>query len=246
MNDKIEYYLDAKEILNEPTTSRAQREFKQQIEKDITETRIYQLERDPIPGNYDFEHLAKIHEKIFEHIYDWAGEVRLDDISKRAIAPDGNYEIGHFLYKDQIFDEFDKFTKSIQEQDYLKNLDKETFVKAYSKLYAQINEIHPFEEGNGRATKLMMNQLAMDAGYKMDLTTVSVADWNYACKRSLTDQEIYIDSGADTERMPKDMTYLEDVMNKVITPFELDYRNEAKNEINKDNEPPIELPTPGF
>ena len=241
-----EYYSELREILNQPTTSRAQREFKQQIEKEITETRIYQLERDPISGNYDFEHLSKIHEKIFENLYDWAGEVRLDDISKRAIAPDGSYELGHFLYKDQISDEFVKFSNNIHENNYLKDLEKESFVKAFTKLYAQINEIHPFEEGNGRATKLLMNQLAKDAGYEMDLSAVSVSDWNYACKRSLTDQEKYIDSELDTERMPKDISLLEDVMNKVIKPYEIDYRNEANKENDRDNDNHNDLPTPGF
>jgi|GEM_PF-670680 len=224
MNGLNEYYYDAREVLNEPTTSLAQREYKQQLELDITETRIYRLERDPIQGNYDLDHLAKIHKAIFEHLYDWAGEVRMDDISKRAIAPDGNYEIGHFLYKEQIFDEFDKFSSFIEENDHLKNLGKDAFVDKFTQLYAQINEIHPFEEGNGRATKLMMNQLANEAGYRMDVSAVSVNDWNYACKRSLTDQQKYV--GSELELMDKDMSYLRNVMDQVVQPLEVDYRNE--------------------
>lgn len=80
MDDKLEFYLDAKDILSQPTSCQAQGDYKKALEKEITEHRIAKMEISPLRGNYDLDHLSKIHEKIFEHIYDWAGEVRLDDI----------------------------------------------------------------------------------------------------------------------------------------------------------------------
>ena len=70
-------------------------------------------------------------------------------------------------------------------------MDKDQFVQEFTQLYAKLNEAHPFDVGNGRAAKLMMNQLANDAGDTMVYSKVAVSDWNYAFKRSLTDQELY-------------------------------------------------------
>lgn len=227
MDDKLEYYVDAKDILNDPTSSQAQGDYKKALEKQITEHRIAKMEISPIRGNYDLNHLSKIHEKIFEHIYEWAGEVRLDNISKRAIDPNGNYEIGHFLDKDQIYDELNKFSQAVKEKDYLKGLDKDQFVQEFTQLYAKVNEAHPYEEGNGRAAKLMMNQLANDAGYKMVFSKVAVEDWNYAFKRSLTDQERYIgENNENLEPMEQDLSYLTLVMDNIIQSYDLDLRLE--------------------
>lgn len=231
MDDKLEYYLDAKDILSEPTSCQAHSDYKKALEKEITEHRIAKMEISPLRGDYDLDHLSKIHKKIFEHIYEWAGEVRLDNISKRAIDRDGNYEIGHFLDKDQISDELNKFAQVVKEKDYLKGLNKDQFVQEFTQLYAKVNEAHPYEEGNGRAAKLMMNQLANDAGYTMVYSKVAVEDWNYAFKRSLTDQERYVgENYEDLEPMAQDLTYLIKVMDNIIEPYNLDLKLEQTEE----------------
>jgi cell filamentation protein len=39
--------------------------------------------------------------------------------------------------------------------------------------HAEINEVHPFREGNGRALRAFLRQLAREAGYRLDWTVVS-------------------------------------------------------------------------
>ena len=237
MDDKLEFYLDAKDILSQPTSCQAQGDYKKALEKEITEHRIAKMEISPLRGNYDLDHLSKIHEKIFEHIYDWAGEVRLDDISKRAIDPNGNYEIGHFQDKNLIPDELNKFSQAVKEKDHLKGLDKDQFVQEFTQLYAKLNEAHPFEEGNGRAAKLMMNQLANDAGYTMVYSKVAVSDWNYAFKRSLTDQELYVGENYENlEPMEQDLSYLLKVMDSIIEPYDLVLKLENTEEQEQEQE----------
>ncbi|MGW8538434.1 hypothetical protein ACWGK5_30335 [Rhodococcus qingshengii] len=41
--------------------------------------RILQLELQPIAGNFDFDHLKKIHQFILQDVYDWAGTLRTRD-----------------------------------------------------------------------------------------------------------------------------------------------------------------------
>ncbi|HHT48606.1 MAG TPA: hypothetical protein GXZ98_04860 [Firmicutes bacterium] len=40
-------------------------------------------------------------------------------------------------------------------------------------LLADINELHPFREGNGRTQREFLRELALNAGYTLDLSMVS-------------------------------------------------------------------------
>jgi cell filamentation protein, protein adenylyltransferase len=42
--------------------------------------------------------------------------------------------------------------------------------------HAEINEMHPFREGNGRTQRAFLRQLAAEAGYRLDWTLVDAAD----------------------------------------------------------------------
>lgn len=51
-------------------------------EREITSLKIAVAKAEPIHGNFDFEHLKRIHKFIFEDIYFWAGEFRHVNIAK--------------------------------------------------------------------------------------------------------------------------------------------------------------------
>ena len=44
---------------------------------------IHDLLNNPIPGDYDFEHLCKFHARIFGDVYEWAGQPRSVPIEKQ-------------------------------------------------------------------------------------------------------------------------------------------------------------------
>lgn len=44
------------------------------------------LDQHPINGGYDFEHYKQIHYYLFCDLYDWAGEIRTVNISKKGTA----------------------------------------------------------------------------------------------------------------------------------------------------------------
>jgi Fic/DOC family len=48
---------------------------------------------------------------------------------------------------------------------YLRGLSREAFVDRLTELFADINALHPFREGNSRAQRALLTQLARDAGY---------------------------------------------------------------------------------
>ena len=54
-----------------------------ELEAQITFAKAVLLEATPIEGTFDFEHFKKIHEFLLCDIYDWAGQIRTVDISKK-------------------------------------------------------------------------------------------------------------------------------------------------------------------
>lgn len=54
------------------------------IEAAITFAKAAELEHSPIEGSFDFEHYKSVHRYLFKDIYDWAGTIRVVDISKKT------------------------------------------------------------------------------------------------------------------------------------------------------------------
>lgn len=106
-----------------------------------------------ITGGFDLDHLKTIHKFIFEDIYDWAGELRKVDIIK------GNM----FCRKEYIESEFEKIHTELENDDFLEgNQDISHVAKRLSYYLSEINAIHPFREGNGRAQRVFCSQLCLN------------------------------------------------------------------------------------
>lgn len=54
------------------------------VEALIVSTKSAQLETSPLLGNFDFEHYKLIHKFLFGDLYEWAGQIRTVDISKKG------------------------------------------------------------------------------------------------------------------------------------------------------------------
>ncbi|EJG9599975.1 Fic family protein, partial [Campylobacter coli] len=141
------------------------------------------LELNPIKGNFDYQHLKDIHKALFKDVYTWAGKDRMEvglhgNFGK--YAPNGtitNFVPGKELdkYSKIIFDELAK-------NNYLKNSkDLNHFAKNLAKFMGEINALHPFREGNGRTQRIFLNELAKNAGYKLDLNLISKHKMIHAC-----------------------------------------------------------------
>ena len=67
----------------------------------------------------------------------------------------------------------------------------------------------------------MMQQLANEASYQVNYGNANQQEWNYASKRSLNDQAMF--HGSDLITQQKDLSYLKEIMNKIITPLQIDF-----------------------
>ena len=127
------------------------------VERDITGYNLMELERKPIKGNYDLDHLQAIHRAIFEDIYIWAGEIRAGDFLAKgeSVFCKGQYiaSCAQEIHRKLVADNF------------LRLLSKEQLIAKLAYYMGEINALHPFREGNGRTQREFFRSLAFDAGY---------------------------------------------------------------------------------
>ena len=133
-----------------------------ELEAQITFAKAVLLEESPIKGNFDFEHFKKIHEFLLCDLYDWAGQIRTVDISKKRT---------NFLAAASIEKIATQCFSKIADG-YLDNLSFEDFATRIAEFYNDVNHIHPFREGNGRVQRIYFTQLIRHYGYDINFSEV--------------------------------------------------------------------------
>lgn len=139
------------------------------IERDITEMKHQLLRKTPIKGNFDYKHLKAIHKELFKDIYVWAGMDRYS-IGYRDVFCKGSSEFTHGNILPEVAE---GLFKALEKENYFKGLDREASIKSLASFLNGLNILHPFREGNGRAQRLFIEELAKNAGYSLNLSSVS-------------------------------------------------------------------------
>ena len=113
-----------------------------------------------------FKGLQEIHKYLSQDIFETAGVVRIHDISKddtlfcRAIYLEENLKIVSRMTEDT----FDEIVKK----------------------YVEMNMMHPFYEGNGRATRIWLDKILIkNLGVCVEWRNIEKSDYLSAMKRSL-------------------------------------------------------------
>lgn len=81
--------------------------------------------------------LKQIHTYLFKDLYDFAGAIRIVDISK------GGFRFASHLYLETVLNEIDKLP--------------ETSFEEIVKKYVEMNVAHPFRDGNGRSMRIWLD-----------------------------------------------------------------------------------------
>jgi cell filamentation protein len=161
-------YIDPRTgILRNKTELATQKEL-DGFEAEQTWLRISQLTANPFPGNFDAAHYQAIHRFIFQDLYDWAGELR----TVNAPKIEGS-RATHFTNCREIAAELHSVFDRLAADGLLCGLTRETFVVKASALLGDLNHIHCFREGNGRAQKCFLEDLALHAGHSLDFSLAS-------------------------------------------------------------------------
>ena len=128
---------------------------------------------DSLPAG-KFSTLQKIHEFLFEDIYDFAGKIRAVNMAK------GNFRFAPIMYLQAALKNIDEMPQS-------------NFEEIIEK-YVEMNIAHPFREGNGRSTRIWLDHiLKNEIGKVVDWSQVDKEDYLLAMERSpIKDVEIKV------------------------------------------------------
>lgn len=132
-----------------------------EIEANITLVKSAQLEENPVMGNFDTNHYKAIHKYLFEDLYDWAGQFRTINISKKGT---------NFADKREIETLCNNCFNHLKEYNYFNNMNFNDFIENIVDLYCTLNIIHPFREGNGRTQRIFISQLIRHNGYDINFS----------------------------------------------------------------------------
>jgi cell filamentation protein len=117
----------------------------------------------------------QLHRHIFQDVYEWAGQIRTLDISKPN---------AYFCHHAYIKNELDKRFAKIADETKDRSVDAGAFVKQAAEHLSELNAIHPFREGNGRTLRAFLETLGEQAGYPVDLRTITPVGWHAASVES--------------------------------------------------------------
>ena len=112
-----------------------------------------------------FKGLSQIHKYLFEDIYDFAGKIRTENISK------SNFRFASAVYLEEALEQIDKMPQS----NFDEIIDK----------YIEMNIAHPFREGNGRSTRIWLDMiLKKEINKVIDWSIIDKEDYLLAMERS--------------------------------------------------------------
>lgn len=119
-----------------------------------------------------FNGLSKIHNYLFSDIYEFAGKIRKENISK------GNFRFASALYLEDVLSKIDE-------------MPQKTFDDIIKK-YIEMNIAHPFREVNGRSTRIWLDMiLKKEINKVVDWSKINKEDYLLAMERSpIKDTEI--------------------------------------------------------
>ena len=128
--------------------------------------RLLQLKQNPIHGDFGPAHLQAIHKHILQDVYEWAGKFRTlpmrNSLSRVAFAE-----------PEDIASRLQKLADTLKDQNLLAKLSKDEFAFKAAVVLREINAVHGFPDGNGRAQREMIRTLGLQAGYKVDFNIQS-------------------------------------------------------------------------
>ncbi len=129
------------------------------VESGAVTKRLQELFENPIKIK-GIDSLIEIHKHLFQDIYVWAGKKRTVEISKdgKQFFPTSHFD-NAFRYIDQLLSVFKKIPKNNRIQ----------LAGKLAEILDNVNYLHPFREGNGRAQREFLRSLALEKRLTLNL-----------------------------------------------------------------------------
>ena len=129
------------------------------VESAAVTKRLQQLYENPIRIK-GIESLLEIHKHLFQDIYVWAGKKRIVEISKdgKQFFPTTHFD-NAYRYINALIADFKKIPKD----------NKKHLAEKLAEILDNVNYLHPFREGNGRAQREFLRLLALEKELNLNL-----------------------------------------------------------------------------
>ena len=137
-----------------------------EAEQKLTSIAVSEIGFSPPP--YDLPYLQSLHRHLFNEVFSWSGEIRTIDISKGATR---------FCRTDRIVPEATKIFESMAQAGWFEGMIRSDLIRAIAEYYGDLNMVHPFREGNGRAQRLPLEHLVVNAGYQIGWAPITEEEW---------------------------------------------------------------------
>ncbi len=130
-------------------------------------------------GRFDAEHLKAIHRHIFQDVYEWAGHTRDERliVDGRPAEPIGDMAKGEteFLHGSRVDRGLYEALKPIRDPDVLNGSTPQQFAERAGQVLGELNFVHPFREGNGRAQETFIAELGRAYGHDVEFAVITKA-----------------------------------------------------------------------
>jgi cell filamentation protein len=162
-------------------------ELRQRLEGDLTSSRIAELKVRPVAGNFDLGHLREVHRRIFQDLPSAGFSECTPGEYRPPVQPGVDWQKCRVLdaAPGQFFVAYSKMDEAAQRRlgttlaqvqpNQLEQLNPKEFAHAISKLYSELDYIHPFLDGNSRTLRSFTAQLAEKAGYSIEWDRFDIA-----------------------------------------------------------------------
>ena len=138
----------------------------------------------PVDRTFDGEHLRAIHRHLFQDVYEWAGQYRTVNMAKGIGRGFGDVHAGEV---DRLLADAHRVVAGTAWD----RLDRQAFGEQAARVFAYVNQAHPFREGNGRTSKVFMAHVAEQSRFALDFSRVTPEVWNQASQMSRPDLSSY-------------------------------------------------------
>lgn len=174
-------------------------------EADIVAINMQRIAERPISGPFDLARLKETHRRIFEGLYDFAGEFRRN-VGPMAKTRDYGAQV---KYPDPTFvpNQIEHLLGELGRET-LRGLDADRFASKLAHYYAELDAAHGFPEGNSRTLRMFTADLARANGYQLE--------WAECIRTPERQTELY--KARDKGVMQLDSSDLARVMRGILSP----------------------------
>ena len=136
----------------------------EEIERHYVSMRYDELRVFPMKGDLSSAYYMAIHRHLFQDMYTWNGQLRDVPIARNGVK---------FCPPEEVPVRLDKLLNRLSEENYLSNCIPDELIARLAYYFGELNNIHPFRDGNGRTQRSFVDVVAKLNGLELDFGKAS-------------------------------------------------------------------------